>query len=562
MIRDDITQAVRAALRELGAEDTPFVVEHPPASAGADFATNAALAAAKALGKNPREVADALVEKLRAAQVPQVERIEAAGPGFINFSLAREAFAEAVARAREAGERWGAGSELSGKTVMVEHTQPNPFKPFHIGHLMSNALGESLARTLAAAGAKVVEVNYQGDVGLHVAKALWGLEHYDGKKLNVESVEDLGLAYAFGNTQYEEDEVAKGEIHTLNKRIYERDPELMPLYEKGRDASLRHFDELYAMLGSHFEHLFFESEVWERGKALVEEGLEKNVFEKSDGAVVYRGDESKGLHTRVFLTKDNLPTYEAKELGLAVAKTEYRPFDLSITTTASEQKDYFKVVFAALAELRPELAGKFLNVTHGMMRFAEGKMSSRKGNVITGESMLEDMREAVRARSGEREVSDKEAVERQVAVAAIKYQVLKQSAGKDIVFDKERALSLEGDSGPYLQYAHTRACSILKKAKEEGVAADTTAPTAEAGEPERLLAHFPEAVARAAREYEPHYVAQYLTELAGAFNSWYASTRVLDGTSEASYKLAVVDAVRLTLRKGLSLLGCEAPEEM
>jgi arginyl-tRNA synthetase len=350
---------------------------------------------------------------------------------------------------------------------------------------------------------------------------------------------------------------------------------------QGRELTLAHFEKIYRMLETQFDHYFFESEVWHSGEALVHEGLAHGVFEESEGAVVFRG-EKFGLHTRVFITREGLPTYEAKDLGLALAKLAYVPFDLSITTTAVEQKEYFKVVFEALAQLRPDLRGKFTSITHGMMRFASGKMSSRKGNVITGESLLRDLIDASKEKIGSRELKDADTVAEQVAVGAIKYAILKQGSGKDIVFDPEKSLSLEGDSGPYLQYAHTRAVSLLKMAKEANIvpaiegagglpaAASPRSPAAQAGNPpapisretlERTLIHFPGVLERAADELEPHHVTTYLTELASAFNAWYASERVI-GSETQEWGICLTRAFANTMRRGLEALGIPVPEEM
>jgi arginyl-tRNA synthetase len=311
-------------------------------------------------------------------------------------------------------------------------------------------------------------------------------------------------------------------------------------------------------LGTKFDNYFFESKTASKGTATVKAHPE--VFEQSDGALVYKGDKH-GLHTRVFITSKGLPTYETKDLGLIQLKTEYWPFDVSVTITAVEQKEYFRVVLAAMKEVLPELAAKVRHVSHGLMQLAEGKMSSRSGNVIIGESLLEDLVESAKTRAAESRADDKAKLAEQVAVAAIKYQILKQASGKNIIFDRDRALSLEGDSGPYLQYAYARTNAISAKAKEAGVIAkaDTqTMPNTIA----RLLPRFPEVVARAAQEYEPHLVTTYLLELASAFNTWYAQEQILDGTSSAAHKVALVEAVGRTLKNGLWLLAIPAPEKM
>jgi len=535
-----------------------FTVEHPSDLAHGDFASNVALVVARDAGKNPRELANTIVE---AFEKPEwLERVEVAGPGFINFYLSRTYFLQSVREACTAGQQWGAHALLAGEKVLVEHTQPNPFKPFHIGHLMSSTIGESIARLYEYSGAEVRRANYQGDVGRHVAMCLWGLKHLGG---NPSSVEDLGNAYVAGNRAYEEDSTAKTEIVELNKQVYARTPEIMEAYTTGRTVSLEHFEELYRMLGTKFDYYFFESETEKPGRALVKEGLADGVFEESNGAVVFKG-EQYGLHTRVFLNSAGLPTYDAKELGLAQLKAEKWDFDLSITTTAVEQDEYFKVNWKALSLLCPEIAERLQHVSHGMMTLTSGKMSSRKGNVVTGEEMLENVLALSREKVAERELpeEEKEGIARAVAVAAIKYSVLKQRAGKNITFDPEAALSFEGDSGPYLQYAHTRAVSVLLKAKAAGLAPATELAPHSATPLEKLLYRFPEVVLRAREECEPHYVTTYLVELASVWNSWYAAEKIIDDSPTAPYKLAVVDVLRRTMEHGLYLLGIAAPRRM
>ncbi len=232
-----------------------------------------------------------------------------------------------------------------------------------------------------------------------------------------------------------------------------------------------------------------------------------------------------------------------------------------MTITGNEQGEYFKVVMKAMGLALPELRGKLAYKTNGMLRFAEGKMSSRSGNIIRGEDLLKDLADAAKTRAAESRAEDADVLAQQIAVAAIKYQILKQAFSKDIIFDRERALSLEGDSGPYLQYAHARACAIGEKAKEQNITAKVDAHV----EPDnltRLLHRFPEAVEYAAAHSEPHLLTNYLLEFAAAFNSWYAQVHVLDGTPEAGHKVAVVDAVRKTLKNGLWILGIPAPERM
>jgi len=554
-MKQAIEAALGNALRTLGVADPVVLLEHPGDLSHGDYASGVALRYAKQVGKNPRSLAEELVAAL--GMIDGVEKIEIAGPGFINFHLSNTEFAKNIEAAR-ATDMWGANGREAGKSIMVEYTDPNPFKEFHIGHLMANAIGETIARLLQFSGATVTRANYQGDVGPHVAKCLWGLKKL---ALSAGSSAALGQAYAAGAKAYEEDEAAKAEIDTINKAVYDRtDSEINALYDEGRATSLAHFEELYHLLGTKFDHYFFESAAAPKGVALVTAHPE--VFESSDGATVFKG-EKVGLHTRVFLTSKGLPTYEAKDLGLLALKQEIGNFDESITVTANEQADYFRVMLAAAKEIQEVrgIAEKTKHITHGMMRFAEGKMSSRTGNVVTGESLIEELRTVAKERAQESRADDKAALADAVAVAGIKFQILRQSTSKDIIFDRERALSLEGDSGPYLQYAHARAHQIIEKANAEGLKGIANAAIAP-NDVVRLAHQFPEIVEQASALLEPHIIATYLTRRARAFNSWYAQEQGLDGTDAAAHKVAIVDAVRRTLKNGLWILGIPAPEKM
>lgn len=544
---------VSETLVRLGAGEVSFAVEWPADMAHGDFAVNAALAASKQLGKAPREIAEELVAALRDGLAADAEKVEAAGPGFVNITLSKEAVARELAPAfgtTDEREQWGGNADQKGKRVMVEYTDPNPFKEMHIGHLMSNVIGESVARLTEFSGTELMRANFQGDVGPHVAKALWALQ----KKgvTDPESAKEIGDAYTHGSRAYEESPEAKAEIDALNNAIYEgKDEALMELWRKGRDMSLEAFEDLYRILGTKFDYYFFESETADTGLNIVKEHV-GSVFTESDGAVIYEG-EKKGLHTLVFITSRGTPTYETKDIGLAFVKEEAWPSDESIILTAAEQIGHFKVMLAALEDIAPALAAKTVHVPHGFLRLTSGKMSSREGNVVTAASLIRDVTEKTLERNDDPLISG------QVALAAVKYSILKQSAGSDIIFDFDKSLSLDGDSGPYLQYALVRARSLLEKAGEESGSGDSSVlpPTPLA----RLIIRFPGIVRKAQTLRAPHIVAQYLTQLASEWNSFYANERII-GTEEEAAKLQLVRAFAQTMENGLWLLGIPAPEKM
>jgi arginyl-tRNA synthetase len=566
MIRENLEHAVSEALATLSYEAGVFSLEHPVELTHGDYATNVALIVGKRAGKNPKIVAEEIALVISKRLPEGVEKVEVAGIGFINFHLSRDFFSKTIAEIVSSGNTFGANELYRGKQVIAEYTDPNPFKVFHIGHLMSNAVGESIARLYEWSGARVDRANYQGDVGLHIAKTIWAMRRDIAnlpKDTDTATVKTafMGKAYVEGEDAYSTNETAKSEIQEINKKLYEHtDSSLDELYKKGRMWSLDHFEELYQLLGTRFDHYFFESQTAAPGVALVKEYLQKGVFKESDGAVVFPGEEY-GLHTRVFINSQGLPTYEAKDLGLVEEKFTLKNWDRSITVTANEQLEYFKVMLKALSFINPTWAEKTTHITHGLLRFASGKMSSRKGNVITGESLIEDMRALVFEKMSERKMSaeQKKLVADQIAVGAIKLAILRQAIGKDVIFDQEKSISFEGDSGPYLQYTTVRAQTLLEKGKAPQ---DATEIPEEVTVLERILYRFPEIVERSISEHSPHHIVTYLFEVAGAFNAFYAETHVLDGSVFEGYRLSLVGAAHTVLTNGLSILGIKVPAQM
>lgn len=573
-INETIKNLITQSLGSLGL-DIPEAIhlEHPADLSHGDFATNVAMVLAKKAGKNPRALADEIVAVCNKDLPKEVSGVEVAGPGFINFSLSNSFLQNSIQEILESKDNFGKNDYFTGKKIITEFTDPNPFKLLHIGHVMSNAIGESLSRILQFSGGDVRWSNYQGDVGMHVAKAIWGIldlggrEHLSPEAGLTEKIIFLGKAYAHGATAYK-NEHSVDEMKDLNKKIYERsDESLNELYDWGRELSLEYFETQYKRLGTNHNtaegkafHIYnFESQVADFGIETVRAGAEQGIFEESEGAVVFDG-EKYGLHKRVFINSLGLATYEAKELGLAKVKYDQFPYDASYIITGNEINEYFKVLLKAMSLMFPELAQKTIHIGHGMMKLTTGKMSSRTGDVIAAEDLLDGMEEKVRERMGG--TPDPKLVS-QIAIAAVKFGILKQDTTKDIVFDPETSLSFEGDSGPYLQYTHARIHSILDKAKEQGFVPETSNSTETIGDLEKHLYRFPEVVESALHEKAPHHIGQYLLEIAHVFNSWYAQTKILDTENpDMKYNLALAQSVATVIKNGLWLLGIEAPEEM
>ena len=567
MIGSELKNLIKTACINIGIEVGEIGLEHPTDLKLGDFSTNVAMVYGKSAGHAPKVLAEKIVFAIRSdiknskrSDLEEViAEIQIANPGFINFHLTQKFFSNSVLEINKLGENFGRNRSLQGKKVMVEYTQPNPFKPFHIGHLVSNAIGESVSRLIEFSGAEILRANYQGDIGPHVAKAIYGILEKGGKYpagTATEVASWIGDCYVFGADKHETDEKIKEEITKLNKTIYEgKDEKLNELYQKGREITLEAFEVIYKKLGTRFDYYFFESEMAPLGLDIVKEYLGRGVFERSEGAIIFPG-EKHGLHNRVFVNSQGIPTYEAKELGLNKKKFELKNIDLSIVDTATEQKDYFRVVFRAIFDINKDWFNKTKHITHGMMRLSSGKMSSRKGNVVTGETLIKDTEELVFEKVKERDFEKDEAkrVVEEVAIGAIKYSILKNAPGGDIVYDFEKSISFEGDSGPYLQYSYVRANSILKKAIEAGIEVGDAVNINEINLLEKLLYRFPEIILHAEKNYSPNIVATYLIELAGAFNNFYANNRILEAGTETPYRLATVKAFTVTIKNSFFVL--------
>ncbi len=523
-----------------------------------DVATNAAMVYAKDLGRVPRELATELAGVLQKHLGHRVKDVAVAGPGFVNITWSDAEFAEQVLRAVEIKPE-----TYKRQKVVAEYSDPNPFKVLHAGHVYTTVVGDAIARLLEVGGAKVHRVNFGGDVGRHVAQTMWSiLREFGGeypeqlKDVPPPQAEWLAKNYIAGTAAYEDDEKAKAEITVLNKRIYQlhadddHESPLAQIYWMCRVWSYEAFDAFYARLGTKMEKYYPESEVSELGLETVKQHI-GDVFEESDGAVVFKG-EKYGLHTRVFINREGLPTYEAKDVGLIIKKDEDYHFDRSVIVTANEQQQYMAVVLKAIEQFLPNLARTTTYIPHGMVKLMGGvKMSSRKGNIVRATAVLDMTAEALKA--ADRKVDDL------VLLGAIRYAFLKSRIGGDLIYDPAESISLEGNSGPYLQYAHARARSILAKA---GKPVDG-AMVFEGAERTlgRKIAEYPDVLEQAVSELMPHHVCTYLYELAQTFNRFYEGSRVV-GDEREDVRVRLVETYADVLRDGLGILGIVAPDRL
>lgn len=514
-----------------------------------DLSTNIALKISKQLGKNPREIAEQVTDALR--NNPNFAEVNVAGPGFINIRLQdRELFDLATPESDQ---------NISDSTIVIETNNPNPFKAMHIGHALNSITADAIANLLNRTTSRLHRVSYHGDVGLHVGKSMYALLDYTDslpeRLLEVPESERnsfMSRMYALGSRAYKEDEVAKQQIDQLAKQSFDRqDPVYAAIYDIIFDWSFAQIDSVVRRLGNQpTEQRFLESQADTLGVRIVR-GNVPQVFQESDGALVFKGSEY-GSFDNAFVSSSGLGLYAARDLGLMQLKNEQFHPDRSYIVTAEEQRDYFRGVIAAAGLIWPERANQTINISAGTLKLTTGKMSSRDGEVIEIDWLFDQIANAITERGGE--------PTEDIVAGALRYAFLRVRVGSDIVFDINEAVSIQGNSGPYLQYAHARACSILAKSSVESTVQISELDTNER-ELVRKIGEYSEVLDKAVTELMPHHICNYLYELAQEFNRFYEKSRIIGDEREA-LRLHIVELYRDTLARGLEVLGIVAPERM
>ena len=519
-----------------------------PDSKFGDYTTNVALQLAGRVGSSPREVAERIAEKLR--MTGEYKAVDVAGPGFINVTLGSVPLLSLAMKEST--------KTRSGQKIVIETNNPNPFKAMHIGHGFNAILGDTIANLLEESGAEVHRVSYHGDVGLHVGKSMYSLLRYaDGDFSRIESIPKdeqnafMSKMYAEGSKAYKEDEDAKAEINQLAEHSFTPGDELYgKIYNLCKAWSFEQIDAIVKRIGNiPIEQRFLESAADAKGVPTVRENVPA-VFQESDGALIFKGSEY-GSFDNVFVGRNGRGLYGARDIGLMQLKDEAYRADHSYIVTAEEQRDYFKGVIAAVGLIWPDKKDVTINISTGTVKLSTGKMSSRDGDVVEISWLFDEFANAISERGGE-------AVD-EIVAGALRYQFLKVKIGSDVIFDVNEAVSLTGNTGSYLQYAHARARSIMEKSS------GAIQSLQDVRDEDRLLVRkigeYHEIVELASNQLEPHHICNYLFELAQEFNRYYEKNKVIGGELE-SHRLGLVALYADTLRAGLGILGIHAPDRM
>jgi arginyl-tRNA synthetase len=601
MIKEIIRKSV-AKVTDLPLEE--IKVDAPELSEHGDYSTNVAMRLASKR-QSARVVANEIVKKLQkdSKLCKHVSKIEVAGGGFINFYLKKDVLINNLIQIGGIKDKYGKVDSLKGKKILLEHTSPNTIKTLHVAHIRNNVLGISIHNILEFAGADVKLDAINNDRGIHVMKAFW--EYINcGKNKTPESVGEkpdhfVDKFYVMGAKAYEDDKDKK-KIQDLLRKWEEGDNKVRTVWKKLRDWTLKGFEQTYSRLGSFHDQQWFESDFYKKGKEIVQQGLKGGIFRKLEDGAVLTNLSRYGLTDTIVIRSDGTSMYITQDLYLTKLKREKFPSDKYIWDIGPEQTLYLKQMFAVCEQLGIGKIGDYFHLSYGLINVkGGGKMSSRAGNIISADELMDSVvkkaGQIIEKSKTSRGFSaaQKSELSEIVGIGAIKYGFLKVGRITDLYFDIDKSLALDGDSGPYLQYTVARANSVLQRAKFSNINFQISNELKENLKNHKLndeelsvlrtLVHFSEVVERAEGEYAPNFICEYLFDLAQKYNTFYNKHRIINQKSKfknknqnlkskngrvekslsvEQFRLLLTFALAQVLKNGLGLLGIQAPERM
>jgi arginyl-tRNA synthetase len=597
---------------------------------------------------NPREVAEEMVKLLTKDKklMEVVDRIQIAGPGFINFWLTSDVLLNNMIQIDSNSEEYGKSELLKGKKILIEHTSPNPQTTIMLGHLRNNFLGMTMSNIFEYLGAKVVKDCIVNDRGIHICRSIWGYLAFTNKNnglskeelINFRDVtdeklgeicskadwreqlsgwiknpsdwfvpDDLGLKpdhanliwYVLGSKAYKLSEVVHNQVEEILQAWEREEKEVWSIWKQILDWSAKGYEETYKRIGSVHNWVWHESDLYKGGKELVEKGLISGVFVKSKGAIVTNLEKYK-LPDTVAIKSDGTSTYLVFDLNLTLEKQRKFPSDLYIWTIGQEQTLYFQQLFSVCEQLGLGDKKNFFHLSYALINFkGGGKMATREGSVVMADEILKELETKVNlivkdeSRKELRKGMNVKEVIQEIALGAIKYSLLRYSRETTAFYDPDLSISLEGNSGPYLQYTYARTQSVLEKSGRVGEGMRKSKFLQDLTEPDgslsrrplkssnssnnltiqqfnneelsvmRELLHYTEVVQAASENYAPNLICNYLYDLAQKFNTFYNSHKILvDDPLKLELRLKLTASTGAILKSGLNLLGIHAPERM
>jgi arginyl-tRNA synthetase len=561
VISEIIQKALKKSNINLKKEEVEKFIEIPPLAEMGDYAFPCFFLAGK-LKQDPKEIAIFLRKDIGDSE--EFSDIQTAG-AYINFFVDRKKLALNLIKEILSNENYG---KIKNKfeEVMIEFSQPNTHKAFHVGHIRGTSLGESLSRILEFCGRKVIRANYSGDTGMHIAKWIWCYKKYHSREKLKNDESWIASVYVDAVKRLAKSKKLQEEVDEINRKMDSReDKKINELWKKTRKLSIDSWKKIYVELDTKFDIHYFESEVERRGKEIAKELVEKKVAVISEDATIM--DLKKyNLGVWVVLRKDGTVLYSAKDLALAERKfRDFPKLTKSITTIGDEQDLHFRQLRKTLELAKVDYASKVTHLPFGMVRLPTGKMSSRTGDNILYSDFIEEVTDHTKKEIKKRDskISKTELEKRglKVAIAGIKYSMLKQNPNKIMIFNKEEALKSEGDTGPYLLYSYARAKSILKKAKLKNSKLELKELDQKEIELVKKISQFSETIENAYKNLNPSVIANYSYQLSQIFNEFYHECPVI-GSEKEKFRIMLVESFSKILKTSLNLLGIETLEEM
>ncbi len=562
--KEEIAKGLAPHIETMTAAEIEVAIEYPKYAHLGDFAFPC-FRLAKVFRKSPQLIAESLADHFKDHAL--FSTVEAAG-GYLNFKIDPGTFAKSVLETvNEAGEAYGQSDLGKGQTVIVEFSSTNIAKPFHMGHIRSTMIGNSLYRIHQALGYDTVAINHLGDYGtqfgkLIVAFKLWG----DRETIEKNPIPELLKLYVRFHEEAEKNPEMDNEARAWFFKLEQGDQEAYELWKWIKDVSLMEFNRVYKMLGVHFDSFAGESFYSDKMPEVLTELREKNILKKSDGAEIV-DLEPYGMPPALVTKSDGSTLYITRDIAAAIYRKKHYDFDKNIYVVGSQQRLHFQQWFKIVELMGYEWYNDCTHVDFGMVALEEGSLSTRRGRVVFLEDVLNKAVEKTKEIIEEKNpnLENKEEVAKQVGIGAVVFQELSNNRIKDYTFSWDSTLTFEGDSGPYVQYTYARSQSVLKKAGGYDLTgADYQLLDDEASlEVVRLIAKYPEVIVDASRKYEPSLVTRHISDLAKAFNKFYHDNAILVEDAELrKARLALVKAAGQTIKNGLYLISLGAPEEM
>jgi arginyl-tRNA synthetase len=562
--KNEIAKLLSTKIEQLDHEEVLDMIEIPPKSEMGDFAFPC-FKLAKVFRKAPNLIAQDIVEAIGKTEL--FEKLEVVG-AYINFTVNKEVFAKSVIEEiNKKGDKFGSSNIGEGKNVIVEFSSPNIAKPFHIGHIRTTVIGSSINNIYKFLGYNTIAINHLGDYGTQFGKLIVAFRSWGDREV-VESnpIPELLKLYIKFHEEAEKDPKLDDEARMWFKKLEDGDEEATELWQWIRDVSLKEFNRVYDMLGIKFDSFAGESFYSDKMPRVLELMREKGILKKSQGAEIV-DLEPYGMPPALITKKDGSTLYITRDIAAAIYRKEHYDFYKNIYVVGSQQNLHFKQWIKIIDLMGFDWAYDCVHVPFGMVSLEEGTMSTRKGRVVFLEDVLNKAVEKTKEIISEKspDLEDKDKVAKEVGIGAVVFQELSNNRIKDYVFSWDRTLDFQGESGPYVQYTHARASSLLRKTKlnyNEDVDYKLLKEKEEM-DLIRILNRFPETAIDAARKNEPSIITRYTIDLAQAFNKFYHDYPILvDDEKLQKSRLALVAAVKQTIKNGLALIGVAAPERM